>query len=149
PATAAVTITDAIVTAVSDRPGPVVLEIPDDIFAGPVPDQPFQELSTHLPIARPSAPNDELVRAAGLLRTSRRPILLVGSGAIWSSAWGEVQPLAESLNAPVLTSIPGKAIIPAGPPLSAGVPGLFGQPGATALLAAADTSSPSAANWAN
>src|SRR5829696_5898880 len=50
PATAAVSIYTAMTTALSDRPGPVVLEIPDDIFAGPVPLQPFPELLSHYPI---------------------------------------------------------------------------------------------------
>jgi acetolactate synthase-1/2/3 large subunit len=139
PATAAATIATAFTTALSGRPGPVVLEIPDDVFAGPVPKQKIPALSTEFPLERPVASFDDLERAADLLRTSQRPILLVGSGAIWSAAWDEVAALAERLSAPVLTSITGKGIIADGHPLSAGVAGVFGQTGANELLAAADT----------
>lgn len=139
PATAASTIATAIQTALSDRPGPVVLEIPDDVFAGPVPPQDLPTLTICYPLVRPVAPADALDRAASLLLTSERPILLVGSGAIWSEAWDEVATLAEVLGAPVLTSITGKGIIDDGHPLSAGVAGFFGQTGANEVLAAADT----------
>jgi acetolactate synthase-1/2/3 large subunit len=139
PATAAATIASAIQTALSARPGPVVLEIPDDVFSGPVPPQDLPILSTSYPLDRPIAPSDALDRAAALLRAGERPILLVGSGAIWSGAWDDVAQLAERLAAPVLTSITGKGIITDGHPLSAGVAGVFGRTGANDTLAAADT----------
>ncbi|HEY7033870.1 MAG TPA: thiamine pyrophosphate-binding protein [Thermomicrobiales bacterium] len=139
PSTAASTIATAIQTALSGRPGPVVLEIPDDVFAGPVPLQDLPALSTCYPLDRAVAPSDALDRAAALLRAGERPILLVGSGAVWSGAWEEVAQLAEKLAAPVLTSITGKGIISDAHPLSAGVAGVFGRTGANHLLAAADT----------
>jgi acetolactate synthase-1/2/3 large subunit len=139
PTTAAATIATAITTALSDRPGPVVLEIPDDIFAGPVPPRDTPSLTTEYPLGRPIAPTDALDRTVDLLQFSQRPILLVGSGAIWSGAWDVVTELAERLAAPVLTSITGKGIIADGHPLSAGVAGVFGQTGANDLLANADS----------
>jgi acetolactate synthase I/II/III large subunit len=139
PEHAAATIALAIRTAVSGRPGPVTLEIPDDVFKMQIPDQPIPEVSSACPPYRPVASEDALERAAGQLASASRPILLVGSGAITSGAWDEVAAVAERLHAPVLTSITGKGIIPSGHPLAGGVSGVFGQTGANDLLAACDT----------
>jgi acetolactate synthase-1/2/3 large subunit len=72
------------------------------------------------------------------LLAAERPIVLAGSGAVWSGAWDAVAAFAERLDAPVLTSITGKGIIADGHPLAAGVAGMFGNTGANDLLAAAD-----------
>lgn len=139
PEHAAATIALAIRTAVSGRPGPVTLEIPDDVFKMQVPEQDIPEVSSECPPHRPVAAGDALAQAVEQLTTASRPILLVGSGAITSGAWDEVAAVAERVQAPVLTSITGKGIIPSGHPLSGGVAGVFGQTGANDLLAAADT----------
>jgi acetolactate synthase I/II/III large subunit len=139
PEHAAATIALAIRTAVSGRPGPVTLEIPDDVFKTQVPDQPIPEVSSACPPSRSVASGDALAAAVDLLTSASRPILLVGSGAITSAAWDEVTAVAERVQAPVLTSITGKGIIASGHPLSGGVAGVFGQTGANDLLAGADT----------
>ena len=46
-------IAAAIRTALAGRPGPVVLEIPDDVFSGPVPTQELPDLSIQFPLDRP------------------------------------------------------------------------------------------------
>jgi acetolactate synthase I/II/III large subunit len=139
PEHAAATIALAIRTAVSGRPGPVVLEIPDDVFKMPVPDGPLPAISGACPPVRPVASPETLAAAVERLTAAQRPLLLVGSGAISSAAWDEVTALAERLQAPVLTTITGKGVIASGHPLSGGVAGIFGQTGANELLDAADT----------
>ncbi|HUG17277.1 MAG TPA: thiamine pyrophosphate-binding protein [Thermomicrobiales bacterium] len=139
PEHAAATIALAIRTAVSGRPGPVTLEIPDDVFKMQIPDQPIPEVSSECPPHRSVASDDALQRAVETLTSAARPILLAGSGAITSGAWDEVAAVAERLQAPVLTSITGKGAIASGHPLSAGVAGVFGQTSANDLLAACDT----------
>lgn len=139
PEAAAATIALAVRTAVSGRPGPVVLEIPDDVFSAPVPEQTVPELAIACPPYRPVAAPEEIERVAERLRSSRRPVLLVGSGALTSGAWEAVAAVAERLGAPVLTSITGKGIIEDHHPLAGGVVGTFGRTEANEILAAADT----------
>jgi thiamine pyrophosphate-dependent acetolactate synthase large subunit-like protein/nitrite reductase/ring-hydroxylating ferredoxin subunit len=73
------------------------------------------------------APADEVVDdAVGLIRESKRPIIIVGYGA--RAAMADVIELAESLNAPVMTTFKAKGQIPDSHPLAAGVLGRSGTP---------------------
>jgi len=90
--------------AVEGRPGPVHLEIPIDVL---------QELQD---------PADSLAESAEPLRaavaTARDPWIIAGGGAV--GAVGEVQRLAETLGAPVVTTAAGKGVLPETHPLSVG-----------------------------
>ncbi len=77
-----------------------------------------------------------LDRAAGLLRSSRRPVIIVGHGA--RRDMQEVVRLAEALGAPVLTTFKGKGLIPDAHPLAGGVLGRSGTPVASWLMNEAD-----------
>jgi acetolactate synthase-1/2/3 large subunit len=55
-----------------------------------------------------------------MLRNARRPIILVGLGALWSRASAELTALAERLGAPVLTTTKSKGVISEDHPLRAG-----------------------------
>jgi 5-guanidino-2-oxopentanoate decarboxylase len=98
----------------SQRPRPVHIQIPLDVMEMPAASG-FAE--AHLPNA--PAPDAASVEAAvELLRQARRPAILVGGGAI--AAGEAVRALAERLDAPVVTTIAGKGIIPDSHPLSLG-----------------------------
>jgi acetolactate synthase-1/2/3 large subunit len=95
---------------VSGRPGPILLDIPMDVQAEaadvrlPEPDE--REARGRV---RPAA--DDVERAAALLRSARRPVIVAGGGAILAEAWAEVTALAERLGAPVVTTWNGKGAI--------------------------------------
>jgi acetolactate synthase I/II/III large subunit len=95
---------------VSGRPGPILLDIPMDVQAEaadvrlPEPDE--REARGRV---RPAA--DDVERAAALLRSARRPVIVAGGGAILAEAWVEVTALAERLGAPVVTTWNGKGAI--------------------------------------
>jgi acetolactate synthase-1/2/3 large subunit len=137
PETAARTFDLAFRTALSGRKGPVIIEVPDDVFQA---ECPAWSAAQELPITpdRPVAPKSDIDRAVDLLTQARRPVLLVGSGAHDSAAWEEIATLAESLDAPVLATITGKGVVPDQHPLAVGVAGIFGQTGANELLGEAD-----------
>ena len=94
----------------SNRPGPVLLDLPMDVQADaadvtiPVPDQ---REARHGP--RPSAVDVE--RAARLLAEADRPVIVAGGGAITAEAADLVTALAERLGAPVVTTWMGKGAI--------------------------------------
>lgn len=138
PETAATTVELALRTALSGRRGPVVIEVPDDVFQAECPAWPASHKASRLESDRPVSPKADIDRAVRLLNGSRRPVLLVGSGAHDSGAWAEVATLAESLDAPVLTTITGKGVVADDHPLAVGVAGIFGQTGANELIGEAD-----------
>lgn len=84
-------------------------------------------------IAPPAA---SLAAAAERLRAARRPVLIVGHGARFDM--DAVLPLAERLNAPVLTTFKGKGVVSDHHPLGCGVLGRSGTPIASWFMNEAD-----------
>jgi acetolactate synthase-1/2/3 large subunit len=99
----------------STRPRPVHIEIPIDVITAPADDLAIAPR----PLPRPPAPDpDTLARAAGLLAAALHPLLVLGGGAVAAAA--EARVLAERLDAPVISTINAKGILPPGHPLHAG-----------------------------
>ena len=91
------------------RGGPVLVEVPVDIFDEEVP-----EPLAYTPATMPRiAPDPEAVRAvAKRLAEARRPVIYAGQGVHYARAWAELKQLAELLAAPVTTSLGGKSAFP-------------------------------------
>lgn len=99
------------------RPGPVLLEVPMDVF-----DEEIPEERSHQPsyVAR-SAPDPACVQqAAQVLAAAENPVIYAGQGVHYAKAWNELRELAETWNIPVTTSIEGKSAFPENHPLSLG-----------------------------
>jgi 5-guanidino-2-oxopentanoate decarboxylase len=104
----------AFASFASQRPRPAHIQIPLDVM-----EMPAASGFTEARLPNAPAPDAASVEAAvGLLRKARRPVLLVGGGAV--AAGEAVRALAERLDAPVVTTIAGKGIIPDSHPLSLG-----------------------------
>jgi pyruvate dehydrogenase (quinone) len=69
-------------------------------------------------------PEDELKLAAFILNDAKKPLILVGQGAL--GAGREVSEIADKLGAPVVKALLGKAVIPDDHPLTTGGLGLLG-----------------------
>jgi acetolactate synthase-1/2/3 large subunit len=97
------------------RPRPVHIEIPIDVItseAGHLPLEPR-------PLPGPPGPAPDLIeRAADLLRTAKRPLVVLGGGA--ADAGEEARRLVERLDAPVVNTVNAKGVLPPGHPLHAG-----------------------------
>jgi len=112
-------------TAISGRPGPVVVQIPFDIQNTPISDvlpdpTPWMQW-------RPPAPDpDGLGEAAALLRQASRPLLVAGSGIHNARAWDALRAFAESTGVPVATTATGKGAFPETHRLSVGCIGRAG-----------------------
>ena len=103
----------------SGSPGPVVLEMPQDVLTAEADDAAL----AYTPVGAPgkAGPADaEVQRAADLLVDAQLPILNAGGGAMSAGAADEVLELAELLSMPVATTIMGKGIFPENHPLSLG-----------------------------
>jgi acetolactate synthase-1/2/3 large subunit len=117
------------------RPGPVLLEVPGDVWNEEVP-----EGWVYVPSFRArSAPDPaDVARAAAVLANAERPVIYAGQGVHYAKAWGELRALAEEWNIPVTTSIEGKSAFPEDHPLSLGSGGRANPRAVKAFLEESD-----------
>ena len=118
-----------------DGRGVAHLVLPDEVQAQPssAPAGSPDGRYSHSPVGPEP---DALARAAELVASAVRPVLVVGHGA--RGAGREVVALAEQLGAPVLTTFKAKGLVPDTHPLGAGVLGRSGTPVASWLMNEAD-----------
>ncbi|HYM72793.1 MAG TPA: thiamine pyrophosphate-requiring protein [Stellaceae bacterium] len=103
------------------RPGPVLVEFPTDILREDVPDNLDY---TPAPTFK-SAPDPQSVsKIAAALVAAERPVICAGQGVHYGKAWKQLKELAELLEAPVMTTLPGKSAFPENHPLSLGSGGI-------------------------
>jgi len=104
----------------SGRGGPVLVEVPNDLWAEEVDPKDYV-----CPKAvRTGTDPDAIREAAKMLVAAKRPVLYAGQGVHWAQAWGELRQLAELLAIPVTTSLEGKSAFPENHALSLGSGGL-------------------------
>ncbi len=98
------------------RPGPAVIELPSDIAAA----EGHADVLPYLDGDRPTPDGDALQRAAAILHSRQRPLILAGANVIAAGATDQLRTLAESLQIPVLLTRLGKGAFPDGHPLCIG-----------------------------
>jgi len=119
----------AFAIATSGRPGPVVIDVPEDISHAvhTFGDQDFNVDPTHFKIpalrCRPDA--SVVAEAVKLLTSAKRPMLLCGGGVHISGAQEAVTKLAEDCGIPVAHTLTGKGSIACSSPLNAGIFGRY------------------------
>jgi len=104
----------------SGSPGPVVLEMPQDVLMTEVPDGSL----VYEPVGpgrRAAADEAEVAKAADLLVNAKLPVLNLGGGVLSAEAWDEAKELAELLSMPVATTLVAKGVFPEDHPLSMGM----------------------------
>ena len=119
-------VREAFHIAQTGRPGPVLIDIPKDISNAKI--EPNFTEEFHLPGYKIPREGDlgDIEQAAELLRGAKRPLLLVGHGAVISGAEKAVTYLAEKLQVPVTNTLLGKGCFPETHELSLGMPGMHG-----------------------
>ena len=119
----------AFAVATSGRPGPVVLDIPEDVchatYDFTAEDFWIDPQSAMIPNRRARPAADDVARAAALLAKAERPLLLVGGGVHLSQAHDALADFAEALNIPVAHTMSGKGGLACVHPLSAGIFGRY------------------------
>jgi acetolactate synthase-1/2/3 large subunit len=91
------------------RPGPVFLDLPGDVLYGRA--EPPAPLGAYRTAAR-SWPDPALIaRAAELLASAERPLVVAGAGVWWSGAAAEVRALVEAAGLPTLTARMGRGTL--------------------------------------
>jgi len=123
----AYTVREAFHIAGTGRKGPVLIDIPKDVFT--------EEAEFHWPknvVPRGYRPTTaghagQIKRAARLVDESKRPIILAGHGVILSDAAPELRAFAEKAQIPVVTTFLGLGSFPEDHVLSYGFMGMHGS----------------------
>jgi len=106
----------------SSAPGPVVVELPPEVVGQDIPDD---ALNYQLPRPVRGAPSaGDVADAAKALVDANNPMIWAGGGVMAAQATEELKALAELLEVPVYTSLPGKSAIDERHPLAIGSGGL-------------------------
>jgi acetolactate synthase-1/2/3 large subunit len=131
-------VREAFHLARTGRPGPVLIDVPKDVASAVVNSD--VEEGFHLPgySVEESGDPGAIERAAELLQRARKPVLLVGHGAVISGAEREVAELAEKLRIPVTNTLLGKGCFPETHFLSLGMLGMHGTAYANKAVAECD-----------
>ena len=119
---------EAFHLAKSGRPGPVLVDITKDAQQASL-DWEWDPRPVRLPGYRPDMPipSAALDKALGLIRGSKRPIILAGQGVIQSGAMRELLEFAERINAPIAVTLLGLGGVPASHRLNLGMMGMHGE----------------------
>ena len=131
-------IKEAFYIANTGRPGPVLIDIPKDVFTE---ETEFVYPETlDLPGYKPVLDGDQLQveKAANLIAEAERPVILAGHGVIISRAYNELLELAEKAQIPVITTLLGRSAFPDAHILFAGMPGMHGMAYASLAIDEAD-----------
>lgn len=124
----------AFALAAGGRPGPVLLDVPMDLQGQDVPAPVAPIPVTPAPAPDPVAV-DRLLQA---LATAERPLILAGGGLRTAGAVPAFRAFAERSGAPVVHSLMGVDVLPAGHPLRVGLIGTYGNRWANTAIARSD-----------
>jgi len=105
-------INKAFRVATSGQPGPVYVDLPGDVLYKSVDEG--EVLFPKKPHAVPRVSGDpELVKKAiALLKQAQRPVVLTGTGILWSGAMEELKEFVELSGIPFYTTPQGRGVIP-------------------------------------
>jgi acetolactate synthase-1/2/3 large subunit len=142
------TVREAFLVARSGRPGPVLIDLPNDVMTATA--------DIESPMFRPSTAavsragrlaernerrtftDADIARAAEMLHEAKRPVIYAGGGVIIANATDTLRAFAERIDAPVALSLMAQAALPHGHPLRLGMLGMHGSVGANRAIQTCD-----------
>ena len=131
------TIREAFDLARSGRPGPVLLDVPRNLF--------FEEVAytaEKLEVRTPGKPNADFMicaaEAAAEIVSAERPLVIVGGGVISAGTSAEVTAFIEKYHLPVVHTLMGMGAVASTHPQMLGFAGMHGEKAANYAIGAAD-----------
>src|SRR3989304_5305952 len=121
-----VIIKEAFYIAQTGRPGPVLIDVPKYTQSEIMEFEYPAEIKMRGYKPTYTGNEQQVKKAASLILKAEKPVLYVGGGIIISNATEELRSLAESIMAPVTTTLMGMGAFPSGHPLSLGMLGMHG-----------------------
>ena len=106
--------------AMSGKPGPTYLDFPGDVLYAKIPEEEVDWSMSGRPIlnARPLGHPEQVDALLQALAKAKKPVIISGSGVIWSRAWAEMQQFVEKTGIPFYTTPQGRGVVPDDHPLS-------------------------------
>lgn len=132
------TVKEAFFLARTGRPGPVLIDIPKDVF------QEMAEFNyptqVDLPGYKPTTRGNpmQIKKAARLISEAKKPLIIGGRGVIISDACEELKTLADTANVPVAATLLGLGCHPESEELNFGMLGMHGMAYANMAVSDAD-----------
>ena len=117
---------EAFYIARSGRPGPVLVDLPKDLFRNTAQYKPLREVSvkSYNPTYEPNP--RQLPKAVELLMAAERPVVFSGGGVILSKAFKELREFVKKIHAPITSTLMGLGAYPGTDPLWLGMIGMHG-----------------------
>ena len=100
----------AIASMRNGRPGPAMVEIPEDILNQDIEDSRVENYKK-IKFARSMASSDEITNISKIILSAKNPIIIAGAGVLYAEATRELAEFAELLQIPVMTTMEGKSSI--------------------------------------
>ncbi len=131
-------IHEAFYIASSGRPGPVLVDIPKDIFQAKGEYTPVDTI--HLPGYKvyTEGHTGQIRRAAQMVWESERPVVYAGGGVVAAGAAPELRELVDTAGIPTVTTLMGLGALPPDDPYYVSMPGMHGSYAANMAITGCD-----------
>ena len=117
----------AFTLAESGRPGPVLIDVPMDMFSREIDVALFERVqANNRELAKPALDEATAEKIIDQLLAARNPLMYVGGGVMLADCMSEMRELAEHLALPVAHTLMGKGALPDDHPLTLGMTGFWG-----------------------
>jgi acetolactate synthase-1/2/3 large subunit len=117
----------AFALAESGRPGPVLVDVPMDIFSKEIDVALFERLRHNAKkLRKPSLDEETAAEIVKKLLAAKRPVLYVGGGIMLADATAELREFVDHLQIPVAHTLMGKGALPDDHPFVLGMTGFWG-----------------------
>jgi len=133
-----IAVHEAFYIAASGRPGPVLVDVPKDVFLGNAQYEPVATI--HLPGYKFSTDGHagQIRRAAQMMWEARRPVVYAGGGVVSAGASDALRILVETIDAPAVCTLMALGALPSGHPNFISMPGMHGSYAANMALTHSD-----------
>jgi acetolactate synthase-1/2/3 large subunit len=113
--------------AESGRPGPVLIDVPMNMFSAEVDEALFERVGRNAKkLEKPSIDDELAERILKEIAGAKRPVIHVGGGVKLAGATGEFEEFVKHMGIPVSCTLMGKATLPDDNPLMMGMTGFWG-----------------------
>jgi len=129
---------EAWYVATSGRPGPVLIDVPKDVFMG---EMDFSNIPVAIATRKRPLKNgldDQLAKVIAALSEAKKPLIFAGGGVISGGATSELASLLAITGFPLVTSLMGKGAVPETQPGVLGMVGMHGKAVANLALTSCD-----------